>query len=79
MHVIDAFLRHSEWVSGNRSSLVKWDNQNTGSSIYHEIELQDPQSFVEISDQAQDGKAYYAMASVSGTAQMKSYARRSCL
>ena len=57
-------LRHAEWVSGNRSSLVKWNNQITGSSVYHEIELQNPAAYTEISNQAQDGKAYYAMASV---------------
>ena len=57
-------LRRIEWVSGNRSSLVKWSNQNTGSSVYHEIELQNPVANAEIANQAQDGKAYYAMASV---------------
>ena len=54
----------AEWVSGNRSSLVKWANHVTGTSVFHEIELQNPQANVEINHQAQDGKAYFAMASV---------------
>ncbi|PIL35880.1 hypothetical protein GSI_01540 [Ganoderma sinense ZZ0214-1] len=51
----------AEWASGNRSSLVKWNNVNTGKSIYHQIELQDPQQNSEYSHQAQDGKVYYAI------------------
>ncbi|KAH9942459.1 uncharacterized protein BXZ73DRAFT_88030 [Epithele typhae] len=56
----------AEWVSGNRSSLVKWNNQITASSVFHQIELQDPQANVENSNQAQDGTAYIAMASRPG-------------
>ena len=54
-----------EWVSGDRSSVVRWSNTNTGKSVYHEIELQNPQQNAEIANQAQDGKAYYAMSTVS--------------
>ncbi|TBU41779.1 hypothetical protein BD309DRAFT_964560 [Dichomitus squalens] len=51
----------AEWLSGNRSSPVQWSNNNTGNTLFHEIELQQPQQDVEINHQAQDGKAYYAM------------------
>ncbi|KAM5540207.1 hypothetical protein V8D89_006026 [Ganoderma adspersum] len=51
----------AEWVSGDRSSVVRWSNTNTGKSVYHEIELQNPQQNTEIANQAQDGKAYYAI------------------
>ncbi|KAL7281458.1 hypothetical protein ACG7TL_004773 [Trametes sanguinea] len=50
----------------DRSSLVKWSSQSTSGSRYHEIDLQTPQPFVEINHQAQDGKAYYAMANTAG-------------
>ena len=44
---------------------MKWNNVNTGKSIYHQIELQNPQQNSEYSHQAQDGKVYYAISSVS--------------
>ncbi|KAJ8483513.1 hypothetical protein ONZ51_g4651 [Trametes cubensis] len=56
----------AEWLSGDRSSPVRWSQHSTGRSIYHEIDLQFPQRGVEIRDQAQDGIAYYAMANRSG-------------
>ncbi|KAI1785602.1 hypothetical protein LXA43DRAFT_1065747 [Ganoderma leucocontextum] len=33
----------AEWASGDRSSLVCWSNKNTSKSVYHKIELQNPQ------------------------------------
>ncbi|KAM5534565.1 hypothetical protein V8D89_011769 [Ganoderma adspersum] len=51
----------AEWASGDRSSQVRWSNTNTGSSIYHEIQLQSPQHNSEIANQAQDGTVYYAI------------------
>nr|VWO99943.1 Hypoxanthine-guanine phosphoribosyltransferase [Ganoderma boninense] len=52
----------AEWESGDRtSSVVQWSNGNTGSSIYHEVSLQNPRQNVEIANQAQDGTTYYAM------------------
>ncbi|CDO69210.1 hypothetical protein BN946_scf185042.g112 [Trametes cinnabarina] len=56
----------AEWLSGDRSSLVQWSQHATSGSIYHEIDLQSPQPFVEINHQAQDGTAYYAMANTPG-------------
>ncbi|KAI9067393.1 DUF1793-domain-containing protein [Trametes sanguinea] len=56
----------AEWLSGDRSSFVKWTTQSTSGSRFHEIDLQSPQPFVEINHQAQDGKAYYAMANTAG-------------
>ena len=61
--LIDSF--YVEWASGDRTSLVRWSNTNTGKSIYHEIELQNPKQNVEIANQAQDGKVYYAISTVS--------------
>ncbi|TFK89099.1 DUF1793-domain-containing protein [Polyporus arcularius HHB13444] len=55
-----------EWLSGNRSSPISWRNTKTGNSVFHEIELQTPTANVEIANQAQDGKAYYVMASRPG-------------
>ena len=43
---------------------MRWSQRSTGKSVYFEIEPQDPQTNVEITQQAQDGKAYYAMATV---------------
>ncbi|KAM5534567.1 hypothetical protein V8D89_011771 [Ganoderma adspersum] len=52
----------AEWASGDRSSQVRWSNTDTGSSIYHDIQLQSPKhDFSEFADQAQDGTVYYAM------------------
>ncbi|KAJ8483511.1 hypothetical protein ONZ51_g4652 [Trametes cubensis] len=56
----------AEWLSGDRSSPVRWSQHSTEQSIYHEIDLQFPQQGVEINHQAQDGIAYYAMANRSG-------------
>ncbi|KAM5540211.1 hypothetical protein V8D89_006030 [Ganoderma adspersum] len=51
----------AEWASGDRSSVVQWSNANTGSSIYHKIQLQSPRPNAENASQAQDGTTYYAM------------------
>ncbi|PIL35873.1 hypothetical protein GSI_01533 [Ganoderma sinense ZZ0214-1] len=58
----------AEWASGDRTgSVVEWGNAtNTGSSIYHKIQLQNPQQNVENANQAQDGTVYYAMPTTSG-------------
>ncbi|OSD07070.1 hypothetical protein PYCCODRAFT_1464180 [Trametes coccinea BRFM310] len=56
----------ADWLSGDRSSAVRWSQNATNGSIYQEINLQSPQSFVEIQGQAQDGAAYYAMAKRDG-------------
>ncbi|KAL7281476.1 hypothetical protein ACG7TL_004791 [Trametes sanguinea] len=56
----------ADWLSGDRSSLVRWGQHATNSSIYHEISLQSPQPFAEIKGQAQDGVAYYAIAERDG-------------
>ncbi|KAM5540214.1 hypothetical protein V8D89_006033 [Ganoderma adspersum] len=54
----------AEWVSGDRTnSVVQWSNANTGSSIYHQVELQNPRQNVEIANQTQDGTTYFAMSS----------------
>ena len=52
-----------EWVSGNRSANVQWSTtpKNTGTSLFHQIELQSPTAFTEVSDQAQDSTVYYGI------------------
>ena len=54
----------AEWLSGVPANPATWSNKATGSSVFHEIELQNPQAFTESGERAQDGKAYYAMLSV---------------
>ncbi|KAH9942450.1 uncharacterized protein BXZ73DRAFT_41115 [Epithele typhae] len=56
----------AELVSGNRTANVNWNQVTTASSIYHEIELQTPQANVEIFNQANDAKVYYAIHTVPG-------------
>ena len=55
-----------EWASSDRSSVVQWSNTNTGSSIFHDIQLQSRphNGQVENRNQAQDGTVYYAMSTV---------------
>ncbi|KAI1795670.1 hypothetical protein LXA43DRAFT_1058371 [Ganoderma leucocontextum] len=55
----------AEWASGDRSSSVQWNNVNTSKSVYHQIQLQSPQQNLEIANQTQDGKVYYAISTVS--------------
>ena len=62
---ITSIRYYAEWLSPNATAPAKWSSKNTGSSVFHEIELANPQPYVEDSDRAQDGRAYYAMASVS--------------
>ena len=54
---------------------MKWNNVNTGKSIYHQIELQNPQQNSEYSHQAQDGKVYYAISSVSAISMSRNVPR----
>ncbi|KAI0372113.1 DUF1793-domain-containing protein [Pilatotrama ljubarskyi] len=56
----------AEWLSGDRTSPVRWGQQTSSRSVILEIELQDPEADVEINGQAQDGRAYLAMASRPG-------------
>ncbi|KAI0665950.1 hypothetical protein C8Q78DRAFT_985276 [Trametes maxima] len=57
----------AEWLSGDRSSQVRWGSHNTTrGNTYHEIYLQSPVRGAENDFQAQDGKAYYAMAARPG-------------
>ncbi|KAI0354924.1 hypothetical protein OH77DRAFT_1425524 [Trametes cingulata] len=56
----------AEWVSGNRTSPVRWDQHSTSDSTILEVELQHPEANTEINGQAQDGKAYLAMATRPG-------------
>ncbi|THU85435.1 hypothetical protein K435DRAFT_685578, partial [Dendrothele bispora CBS 962.96] len=52
----------AEWVTGDRdNSTVKWNTTLTSSTIFHQSYLQNPQSMVEIHNQAQDATVYYAM------------------
>ena len=62
---LSSIERYVEWVSGDDSSVVQWNTSHSDYSYYHEVELEDPRPNVEIAQQAQDGKGYYAMVSVS--------------
>ncbi|RDX47956.1 hypothetical protein OH76DRAFT_1405499 [Lentinus brumalis] len=58
----------SELVTGIRPSgtqggaAVRWQNNRTAQTLYHETEPETLQQYTEISEQAQDGRGYYAMA-----------------
>ena len=54
----------SEWLSANTSQPATWSSKTTGNSLYMQVELDNPEPFVEDTERALDGKAYYAMASV---------------
>ncbi|THV01317.1 hypothetical protein K435DRAFT_853871 [Dendrothele bispora CBS 962.96] len=52
----------AEWVTGDRvNSTVQWNTTLTSSTIFHRGYLQNPQSMVEVNNQAQDATVYYAM------------------
>ncbi|PCH43428.1 hypothetical protein WOLCODRAFT_36245, partial [Wolfiporia cocos MD-104 SS10] len=58
----------AEWLSGNRSALVRWGTTTNQQSVYHEASLQSPTPFgeYETSGQAEDGSVFYAMSQISG-------------
>ena len=56
---------YSEWLSGNSSASVQWNTTSTNQLIYHQVDLEEPMQFTEVSDQAVDGTLYYAIAQVS--------------
>lgn len=54
------------WLSGDQDSTIQWIEYSTaGNTVIHNVQLQSPQKYVEINQQAQDGQAYFAMTSVS--------------
>ncbi|KAJ3489039.1 hypothetical protein NLI96_g2399 [Meripilus lineatus] len=53
----------AEWNSGNRSEKVVWDTHDTGSTRYHQVQLQHPQTMANFNDQAEDVTLYFAMPS----------------
>ncbi|KAJ3489051.1 hypothetical protein NLI96_g2424 [Meripilus lineatus] len=55
----------AEWNSGNRSELVVWETHDTGSTRYHQVQLQQQQTLVEYKGQAEDVTLYFAMPSSS--------------
>ena len=53
-----------EWLSSNATSPARWSSKVTGSSVFHEMELENPQANVQVNERSQDGKVYFAMSSV---------------
>lgn len=53
------------WLSGDQDSTIQWIEYTTANTVIHNVQLQSPQKYVEINQQAQDGQAYFAMTSVS--------------
>ena len=49
-----------EWTSGDRTQMMNWNTNATGTIIYHEIFLQSPLAFTETKDQAEDIYTYLA-------------------
>ncbi|TFK92712.1 hypothetical protein K466DRAFT_581623 [Polyporus arcularius HHB13444] len=59
----------SEFITGIRplavgqgGAPVKWQNNRTAQTLYHETEPEILQQYTEVAEQAQDGRGYYAMA-----------------
>lgn len=50
-----------EWLSGNRGALMNWQTQITDNVIYHQQELESPQTLGEATGQATDATVFYAM------------------
>ncbi|KAL1942376.1 hypothetical protein VTO73DRAFT_5978 [Trametes versicolor] len=53
------------WLSCDYDSTIQWMEYSTGgklNTVIHNVQLQSPQKYVEINQQAQDGEAYIAMA-----------------
>ncbi|KAL0949421.1 hypothetical protein HGRIS_009482 [Hohenbuehelia grisea] len=56
----------AEWVSGDNSLGVNWST-TTGSTLVHQVQLQNPARYTEINDHTQYGSAYYATTNRAGT------------
>ncbi|KAL1942377.1 hypothetical protein VTO73DRAFT_5979 [Trametes versicolor] len=54
------------WLSGDQDSTIQWIEYSTANTVIHNVQLQSPQKYVEINQQAQDGQAYFAMTSRPG-------------
>ena len=61
-----------EWLSSNATSPARWSSKVTGSSVFHEMELENPQANVQVNERSQDGKVYFAMSSVRNVSQLRS-------
>lgn len=57
------------WLSGDQDSTIQWIEYSTANTVIHNVQLQSPQKYVEINQQAQDGQAYFVMTSVSRNCQ----------
>ena len=57
----------TEWSSGNRSQAILWKSTSNPDVIFHNVTLQTPELFRELSYQARWGALYYAMKAVSDT------------
>jgi hypothetical protein len=55
----------AEWNSGNRGQTILWNTTSNSDVIYHNVKLQTPAVFNEISNQAEWGNLYYAIKPVS--------------
>jgi len=54
-----------EWNSGDRSQVISWSATSNADVIYHNVRLETPAVFNEISNQADWGNLYYAIKTVS--------------
>ena len=55
----------ADWASGDSSNIVDWTHQDTGSTLYAQTQMHQPQQFQEFNSQAEDGTVFYAMSKVS--------------
>ena len=49
----------AEWITGDNSLTANWST-TVGSTIVHQVQLENQTPFGEISDRIQQGSAYYA-------------------
>jgi hypothetical protein len=62
-----------EWVSGDRNNQAQWNTTQTSATVYHQVQRQTPAPMQEINDMAEDGTAYYSMATVRNLIHFESY------
>ena len=55
----------AEWNSGDRSQTILWTENPKLDVVFHSVNLQSPEKFTEVINQAEWGTFYYAMLSVS--------------
>ena len=56
----------TEWMSGDRSQIIRWSTTTNSDIVYHSVSLQNPTLYEEIATQQEWGTLHLAMKSVRG-------------